>query len=336
MILAPTPVPWQAPASAKVVQRSVSFTNAGATLHGTLYVPVAEKPVPAVVVLHGASEPLASTPLYAHLRDGLPQLGIAVLLYDRRGSGASTGTNRVPYETLAADGIAGARAIARIPGVDPARIGYWGISQGGWLAIMAAARDERAAFVVAVSAPLVTPDTQMRFAMSNWLRANGYGDEDVARMLAARTAIENWANGRSARSDAVTALATIENEPWFASMYLPSPSELPPDPALWHAQMDDDPSAPLANVRVPVLAILGAEDPWIPVQTTVARLNAMMKSQPNLSYTVIPGANHLMMVPPVLERMNDATAAAVSQERPNVPGYFMVLASWLRGVLGGS
>ena len=49
-------------------------------------------------------------------------MGIAVLLFDRRGSGASTGKPDVAYQTLADDGIAGANALRQIPAIDPARI----------------------------------------------------------------------------------------------------------------------------------------------------------------------------------------------------------------------
>src|SRR5579859_4430861 len=96
---------WYTPVSTTVTTRPVTFTNAGATLHGILYLPQVAHKVPAIVVLHGASEPLASTPLYRHLSQGLPQLGIAVLLFDRRGTGASTGAKDVAYQILAEDGI---------------------------------------------------------------------------------------------------------------------------------------------------------------------------------------------------------------------------------------
>ena len=43
------------------------------------------------------------------------------------------------------------------PSIDASRIGYWGLSQGGWLAASAAQRDPKAAFAISVSAPLVTP-----------------------------------------------------------------------------------------------------------------------------------------------------------------------------------
>src|SRR5579863_1272843 len=91
-----TPPAWFAAPTTAVSVRHVSFADGGAELSGTLYVPASKERVPAVVVLHGASEPLATTPLYEHLRDGLPQIGVAVLVFDRRGSGASTGNADVP------------------------------------------------------------------------------------------------------------------------------------------------------------------------------------------------------------------------------------------------
>jgi pimeloyl-ACP methyl ester carboxylesterase len=327
--------PWSAAPTVTVDAKAISFTNAGTTLHGTLYLPRLARPVPALVVFHGASEPLASTPLYRHLRDGLPQMGIAVLLFDRRGTGASSGDAHVSYETLADDGIAGARKLRGMVQIDAGRVGYWGISQGGWLATMAAVRDPRARFAVAVSAPLVTPDTQMGFAMTNRLRALGYGSADVASMLHARKLWRGYLLGTNSRDDAVAALAAIENEPWFRLMYLPSPETLTHDPATssWRVQMDDDPLRFVKQVRIPTLFLLGASDPWIPVATTVDRLRVVARDHPSISYAVVPDANHLMMFPPAHEKMDDAQPAQVAHEAPQVPAYFLMLGAWLEHTL---
>ena len=47
----------------------------------------------------------------------------------------------------------------------------------------------------------------------------------------------------------------------------------------------------------------------------------------------MPDANHLMMVPPKPERMNDADPKAVAAEAPQSPAYFMLLAAWLQHTL---
>ena len=111
---------------------------------------------------------------------------MAVPLFDRRGNGGSSGSENVPYQTLADDGISAAQALRAMRQIDPRRVGYWGISQGGWLATFAAVRDRKAAFAIAVSAPLTTPESQMEFADANRLDVLHYSQSDISDMLGAR------------------------------------------------------------------------------------------------------------------------------------------------------
>lgn len=321
---------WQVPGTPAVTSQEIVFRNAGAVLHGVLYRPAVDRAVPAIVVLHGASSGKASDHLYDHLREGLPAMGVAVLIYDRRGNGQSTGSaDSVDYPTLADDGIAGARAIAKLPSIDSARIGYWGLSQGGWLAVLAASRDPRADFVVSVSAPLVTPEAQMEFAMSNRLTVLGYPKSDVDAMLSARKAWTGYLAGTLPRSAAVAALRAIQSKPWFDLMYLPSATSLTTDPSTssWRKEMNEDMMAVVAAVRVPALFIYGGADPWIPVAATLDALQRLAQTQKNIRYSVVAQASHEMMFVPN-ERMELSPAAG-----PRAPAYFMLLGSWLRGVL---
>jgi pimeloyl-ACP methyl ester carboxylesterase len=322
--------PWEVTGMPGVQSQPVVFRNAGATLRGTLYRPNSLQRVPAVVVLHGAEVGNADAALYDHLRAGLPAIGIAVLVFDRRGTGRSSGTlQNVSYETLADDGIAGARAVARVAGIDPKRIGYWGLSQGGWLAVFAAERDPNAAFAVSVSAPLVTPEAQMEFAMSNRLRVNGYASAEVDAMLGARKAWTAYLRGDLPRADAVAALSKIDRQPWFDLMYMPSAADLTTNPATssWRKEMDDDPVVAIERVRAPTLFVYGGNDPWIPVAITITRLQQLAKTRPNVQYAVIAGADHEMMF---VKRETMATDQATLQHSaPQAPAYFMLLGSWL-------
>ena len=118
------PVPWQVDPVPNILHQDVSFSNGDARLAGTLYLPAIGDHLPAVVVLQGADVPTREYALYRHLSEGLPAIGIAVLIYDRRGSGASSGTlNGASYEVLAGDAIAGAKAVGRNPRIDPNRVG---------------------------------------------------------------------------------------------------------------------------------------------------------------------------------------------------------------------
>ncbi len=87
------------------------------------------------------------------------------------------------------------------------------------------------------------------------------------------------------------------------------------------------------KIKIPMLFILGSSDPWIPVVQTVASLRTIAATHPNISYDVIPNVNHLMMLPPVPERMADAAPDAVKTEVPESPAYFMVLGSWIARVV---
>jgi dipeptidyl aminopeptidase/acylaminoacyl peptidase len=106
---------------------SVTFSNNNVTLAGTLYLPEKVGPHPALVVYHSASGPLRNHPAYQHLITELPPTGFAVLVFDRRGSGASTGDfNTATFQDLAMDGIAGISYLKKRKDIDPTRIGVWG------------------------------------------------------------------------------------------------------------------------------------------------------------------------------------------------------------------
>jgi len=79
------------------------------------------------VALHAAGIATRDAALFEHLSEGLPAMGIAVLIYDRRGSGKSTGDLKdVAYGTPADDAVAGQQALAKLPRIDPGKIGFWG------------------------------------------------------------------------------------------------------------------------------------------------------------------------------------------------------------------
>jgi len=72
--------PWHVALDAGVEQEHVAFLSRGPRLSGTLYYPSGQHPGTAVVVLHGASSPSQDLPLYEHLKQILPRLGVAVFV----------------------------------------------------------------------------------------------------------------------------------------------------------------------------------------------------------------------------------------------------------------
>ncbi|MGA8939411.1 MAG: alpha/beta fold hydrolase [Acidobacteriaceae bacterium] len=319
---------WTVSPQVVVEQEPITFPSKGAELHGVLYFAVGSSRQPTMVVLHGASSPSKDLPLYRHLKQMLPRLGMAVFVFDRRGSGASGGNRRdaLDFKMLAEDGVAASRALAKDPHVDGARIGYWGISQGGWLALLAASEDARAAFAIAVSAPMTTPDVQMNFAVANILRIDGYSDEDVALAVKARSANDAYLRGTERRADAAEALKAVRDKPWFPLIYQDA---TPDDPktSTWLRQMEFDPVPVLARVKAPVLMVYGEADPWVPVGESLRRLKARAAKDRNVQTVVINGADHTMMLD--VDPKEQIDPKFFAKEQPDAPAYFAELTAWL-------
>ena len=221
----------------------------------------------AIVALHGAGEGTRDWYLYRHLHDVLPPSGIGVVTFDRRGEGASQGEpSRGLFAVQAADALAVAGAI------DAERVGLWGISQGGWVAPLAATLSDRVAFLVLLASTGVTPAEQMRYAVAEQIRRAGFGDGAAERAVALRERAEAWIRGGS--SDALGAeLAAAAREPWWELTFLPD--QLPPPPEAdavrqeLAEEMFFEPEPVFAGVRVPTLLFYGDDDSWTPVGPSI-------------------------------------------------------------------
>lgn len=133
----------------------------GTRLAGTLYLPIATGPHPAVVFHFGSTRWTrarwegSAIPLWV-------AQGIAVLSYDKRGVGESRGSccpvhDPGYFPLLGGDLLSAIRALRNHPDIDPGRIGLFGFSQAGWVVPTAAARAPNdVAFMIIGSGPVVT------------------------------------------------------------------------------------------------------------------------------------------------------------------------------------
>lgn len=321
------PQSWSAPASTIVTSEERLFQNGDVQLSGSLYLPKGPGPFPTIIALHSASSATRDLPLYRHLKDLLPALGYAVFIYDRRGSGKSTGKRTgTDFNTLADDGVAALRMLAADKRIDAHGIGFWGLSQGGWLSVLAASRSPLTAFAISVSAPLTTPDVQMNFAVSNILRVRGFSDEEISAAIRTRTAVDDFMRGKQDRPTVEKQLADAASKPWFQYSYI-SPMLADPAKSQWAKEIALDPVTTLNQIRCPILVLYGADDPWVPAKRSAELLKRMASRKTNLTYAVIAGANHEMAttVSPK-DELDPANGTAFS---PDAPAYFGILARWL-------
>ena len=129
---------------------------------------------------------------------GLLERGIAVASFDKRGVGESAGDWRDTGPAEQAADVAAQLACLRAEGVDPARLGLFGHSQGGWVVLEVAASDPSVAFVITNSGPGVTMALQERFATEANMTAAGAPAEAVAGALATQDALDR-ARARGSR-----------------------------------------------------------------------------------------------------------------------------------------
>lgn len=142
-------------------EEEVSFSNsvAGVTLAGTLTLPKGVGPFPAALLIAGSGpndrdETLASHRPFLVLADHLTRDGIAVLRYDKRGIGKSTGsTDKATTLDLAADAQSGLAYLKTRKEIDPAKIALIGHSEGAIIAPLLASRTKDVAWVVLLAAP---------------------------------------------------------------------------------------------------------------------------------------------------------------------------------------
>ncbi len=138
-------------------QLEVRFRSGRISLAGTLTLPPGAGPHPAVAWVHGGG--VQTRNYFPDLQALLVGAGFAVLAYDKQGVGQSGGVfpgDRADDRAigiLARDAEAAVRFLAAQPGIDRARVGLAGHSQGGWIAPLAASREPAVRFVVAFAGP---------------------------------------------------------------------------------------------------------------------------------------------------------------------------------------
>lgn len=138
------------------MRRDIAFSAEGVTLRGWLYVPDTGGPrFPAVVMAHGYS---AVKEMYLdRFGEVFAGAGVAALVFDNRGFGASDGEPRLEIDPWAQvrdyrHAITYARTL---PEVDRERIGVWGSSYSGGHVLVVGAIDRRVRCVVA-QVPLIS------------------------------------------------------------------------------------------------------------------------------------------------------------------------------------
>lgn len=326
--------PWFAPGSLEVEEQDIEFSaEDGAVLSGTLRVPAGMQNAPAVVIPQQTRTHYRDNPLYLQTARVFNAIGFAAFVYDRRGKGKSGGEMpQTDYHLLAGDAVAARQAIAATDYVDADRIGFWGISQSGWISMEAAAMGG-AAFVVVVSSPLTTPGQQMKVFTRNLALIHGHGEEAAEQAGALWHAVmDQYMRGEIEYEQARNLLREAEEQPWFEDTGMVSADELPEDISQigWLNEMDYDPTGAWERIKAPILLLLGGKDWLISVEKTLEVIDALEPAGER-DVHVIESADHGMRIREETRVLSDEEAAELG-ERDLIADsevYFMLMGNWL-------
>ncbi|MEU8898668.1 hypothetical protein [Nocardia sp. NPDC048505] len=224
----------------------------GSTTTGTVHAPADARGLPGVVLVHGSGDGQGEH--YDQIAAAFARAGVVALRYAKR-TEDYTPAHR-DYPLLAEDALAGVAALRGRPEVDPARLGLWGLSEGGWVAPMAAARSGEVAFLITVGANAGAPAAQQNWANETRFALAGVRGSMVD--VLARNGIRQLVGGGQ------------------------------------FAQADYDPTPVLERLTQPVLAIWGEKDRLTPPGDSLRGFRAAFDRVGKRNYTLVtlPGAEH--------------------------------------------
>ena len=304
-------------------REAVRFSNGSVQLAGTLIRPAGGARHAAVILVHYSGA--ASRDSLLPFARFLVRHGMAVLAYDKRGVGESTGDwNTASFDDLAGDAVAGFAYLKTRRDIDGTQVGLLGVSQAGWIMPIAAVKAPDLAFLISVSGAGV--------------RASETGIDNTRAVMTARGA-------PPAAIDQVVRLMTLQYEfavtgrGWdeyaalrqqIAARMGAPPDTFPgtPDHPYWKfigPLAAYDPAPTLRRLRVPTLALFGELDDNILAAKNKAAWQVALEEGGHPDYTlqILPNASHLQF------DMTSRTTDEMASVRRFVPAYAATVHQWL-------
>lgn len=291
------------------------FAGDNEQLSGRLVLPKNAITVPVVVMVHG-SEATSAVQFNAWQRL-LPAMGVGVFVYDKRGTGSSTGEYTQDFDLLANDVAAAASEARRLAGGRLESLVLFGTSQGGWVAPLAASK--MAASQATNTLPLVdrvivgyglaiSPNDEDREQVLLEMRAMGYTGSDLteADEVARATGVLMASGFRQGFGEYARIRQAYGSRPWFSEINGEYTGDILGSPALvlrllapvarrignQGTPWDYDPMPVLENLNIPQLWVIAGDDTEAPPETTLNRLDRLKQEGNPMTTLVFPGTDH--------------------------------------------
>ena len=307
----------------------------GVTLAGTLTLPQGRGPFPAAILITGSGAQDRDETIFGHkpfavLADHLTRHGVAVLRYDDRGIGRSTG--RFPGATsadFATDANAAFAFLAARPEIDRRAIGFVGHSEGGMVGPIAAMDNPDLAYLVLLAGPGVGTRDLLEAQRRAIAESQGASAAEIERTVPLQAELIGIAASDAGDAEVRAAFAASLTDARLAEAGLPaaardSMAAMMLDPWFrWFLRYDPAPA--LRHFRGPLLAVNGSLDRQVLPAQNLAGIRAATAGHRDVTVTELPGLNHLFQT----ARTGGVGEYAASEETM-APVVLSTVADWIR------
>ena len=321
------------------VEQQVSFDSpgAGVTLAGTLTLPKGPGPFPGVLLIAGSGPQDRNASIANHwpfllLADALTRKGIAVLRYDKRGIGQSTGnSDAATTMDLAADAQAALAFLKSRKEIDATHLGVLGHSEGAMIAAYLAGHLRDVAWLVLLAAPATSGDQTLLNQSELIGRAGGLNDDQLDASLGFDKEAYDLVRKEKDPSALSQKLVALIKDTGLDSALPPAALEtqLRMLTSPWFRFfLDYDPLPNLKLVKCPVLALYGLKDLQVSPETNVPLLQKALQEAGNAQADVreLPELNHLFQ-----HAYTGTPAEYAAIEETFSPEALALLANWAAG-----
>ncbi len=297
-------------------EKEVTFRVGDITLAGTLTLPGTPGPNPGIILISGGNANDRDSTVgpfkpFKIMARHFAQKGFAVLRFDDRGIGKSTGKHTWQYtvEDYANDVIAAIGFLKKEKEIDADKIGLCGHCLGGIIALLANTRVKNIAFIITMATPITTGEDIWRDTRIGFLESQQKKQEINAALELEKQIYKAVRNGENL--DNIKQLM-IKNEKanfaklpdhqkkhyknfdsYFATTYDGNLIKTISTPFYKHF-LDYDPLPSLKKVSCPLLVLLGGADLLVPINVNKEKYYETLKTagHKNFFITVIPKAEH--------------------------------------------
>ena len=280
----------------------VSFTNEkeGNTLTGTLTVPKGKGPFPAMVLVSGSGQQNRDEELMNHrpfwvIADYCARHGVAVLRYDDRGMGGSTGeVENATSLDFSYDAEAAFDFLRKQKHIDASRVGILGHSEGGVINFMVSARRPEVAFLVSLAGPSVNGIEVLKAQGEAIYRAQGLPEEAIAFTNATNNQLYGIIEESENREEADSLLRQLVKG-WGYNEELTEQTVGQLASTWMYYFLKYDPTEAIVKTTCPALLLNGSKDVQVLVQQNFPAYEKIITEhgKTNLTLHEMPGLNHL-------------------------------------------